>query len=140
MWTLGCSQHTGLPSVTGNKNLSVKVRSNGQQKRATCLATLLQNEFNGDVACFTSHVQAYLATIQVIVDCKNLLQKVESGPFFATKSLLVARFTGLKQTRGEEKKIKLSFFSSRRSRLRAKCRVRLAWLIKSLLCRLFCSK
>ena len=116
--------------------------------------------------CFSSHIQAYLATIQVIADCKNLLQKVESGPFFATKSLLVARFTGLKQTRfsaslhnrrfmsqarrtrhfarsarrGEEKKIKLYFFSSLRFALRAKCRVRLAWLIKHLLCRLFCSK
>ena len=85
--------------MTDNKNLSVELRSNGQQKRAICFATLLQNEFNGDVSCPTSHVQAYLATIQVTADCKNLLQKVESGPFFATKSLLVARSTGLKQTR-----------------------------------------
>ena len=38
--------------------------------------------------------------------------------------------------RGEEKKIKLYFFSSPRLALRAKCRVRLAWLIKNLLCRL----
>ena len=83
--------------MTDKKNLSVEVRSNGQQKRAICFATLLQNEFNSDVSRYTSHVQAYLATIQVIADCKNLLQKVESGPiFFATKSLLVARFTGLK--------------------------------------------
>ena len=70
--------------MTDNKNLSVEERSNGQQKRAICFATLLQNEFNGDVSRFTSHVavQAYLATIQVIADCKNLLQKVESGPIF----------------------------------------------------------
>ena len=59
--------------MTDNKNLSVEERSNGQQNRAICFATLLQNEFNGDVSRYTSHVQAYLATIQVIVDCKNLL-------------------------------------------------------------------
>ena len=59
--------------MTDNKNLSVEVRSNGQQKRAICFATLPQNEFNDDVSRYTSHVQAYLATIQVIVDCKNLL-------------------------------------------------------------------
>ena len=83
--------------MTDNKNLSVEERSNGQQNRAICFATLLQNEFNSDVSRYTSHVQAYLATIQVIADCKNLLQKVESGPiFFCNKSLLVARFTGLK--------------------------------------------
>ena len=116
MWTLGCSQHTGSPSVTGNKNLSVKVRSNGQQKRATCLATLLQNEFNGDDARFTSRVEAYLAVIQVIAGCKNLLQKVESGPFFATKSLLVARFTGLKQTRFEPSEANAAFCAKRETR------------------------
>ena len=59
--------------MTDNKNLSVEVRSKGQQKRAICFAALLQNEFNSDVSRYTSHVQAYLATIQVIVDCKNLL-------------------------------------------------------------------
>ena len=34
-----------------------KVPKNGQQKRATCFATLLQNELNSDVARFTIHVQ-----------------------------------------------------------------------------------
>ena len=92
MWTLGCSHHTGSLFVTDNKNLSVEVRSNGQQKRAICFATLLQNEFNCDVSRFTSHVQAYLATIQVIADCKNLLQKVKSGPiFFLQKNLYLLR-------------------------------------------------
>ena len=76
-----------------NKNLSVEVRSNGQQNRAICFATLLQNEFNGDVSRFTSHVQGYLATIQVIADCKNLLQKVESGPiFFCNKIFMCCAF------------------------------------------------
>ena len=31
----------------------LKVRRNGQQNHATCLATLLQNEMNSDVASFT---------------------------------------------------------------------------------------
>ena len=35
----------------------LKVRKNGQQKSATGLATLLQNELNSDVARFTTHVQ-----------------------------------------------------------------------------------
>ena len=68
--------------MTDNKNLSVEERSNGQQKRAICFATFLQNEFNSDVSRYTSYVQAYLAIIQVTADCKNLLQKVESGPIF----------------------------------------------------------
>ena len=35
----------------------LKVWKNGQQKRATCLATLLQNQLNSDVARFTADVQ-----------------------------------------------------------------------------------
>ena len=35
----------------------LKVRKNAQQKSATVLATLLQNELNSDVARFTTHVQ-----------------------------------------------------------------------------------
>ena len=31
----------------------LKVRKNGQKKRATCFATLLKNELNSDVARFT---------------------------------------------------------------------------------------
>ena len=44
-----------------------KVRLNGQHKlkRATCFATLLQNELNSYVASFTNHVQTFLATSQV---------------------------------------------------------------------------
>ena len=154
MWILGCSHHTGSLSVTDNKNLSVEVRSNGQQKRAICFATLLQNEFNGNVSRFTSHVQGYLATIQVIADFKNLLQKVESRPFFCNKIFTCCAFyrpkansfwakrgeRGILRAAREAKKIKLSFFSSPRFALRAKYRVRLAWLIKLLLCRLFCTK
>ena len=78
--------------MTDNKNLSVEVRSNGQQNRAICFATFLQNEFNSDVSRYTSHVQAYLATIQVKKKKKNLLQKVESGPiFFLQQNLYLLR-------------------------------------------------
>ena len=40
----------------------LKLQLNGQQKRATCFVTLLQNELESDVARFTTHV---LATNQV---------------------------------------------------------------------------
>ena len=33
-------------------NKDVKVRQNGQEKMAACLATLMQNELNSDVARF----------------------------------------------------------------------------------------
>ena len=38
------------------KLLPFKVRKNGQQNRATCLATLLQNELKNDVAPFTTNI------------------------------------------------------------------------------------
>ena len=38
----------------------VTVRKNGQQKTATCFATLLQNELNSDVARFTTHIKPVL--------------------------------------------------------------------------------
>ena len=37
----------------------------GTVKRATCLATLLQNEFNSDVALFATHIRACIATSKV---------------------------------------------------------------------------
>ena len=43
----------------------LKIQLNGQQKRATCFVTLLQNELESDVARFTTHVQTCLATNQV---------------------------------------------------------------------------
>ena len=44
----------------------VKIRENGQQikKRATCLATLPQNELNNDVARFTTHLKPVLKQIR----------------------------------------------------------------------------
>ena len=38
----------------------------GNKKRATCLATLLQNELNSDIARFNHPHQTCLATNQVI--------------------------------------------------------------------------
>ena len=43
----------------------------GNKKHATCLATLLQNELNSDVARFTNHVQTCLATNQVVKKFKR---------------------------------------------------------------------
>ena len=36
------------------------MRKNGQHIRATCLATLLQNKLNSDLARFTTHVKPVL--------------------------------------------------------------------------------
>ena len=44
----------------------LKVRKNGQQKRPTCLATLLLNELNSDVARFT--IKPVLQQISLIVN------------------------------------------------------------------------
>ena len=43
-----------------NAEISGSKPKNGQQKCATCFATLLQNELNSDVAHFTTHVQTCL--------------------------------------------------------------------------------
>ena len=45
------------------------------------MALLLQNELKSDVARFTSRVQTFLATNQVVPGCEKLLQKAESGTF-----------------------------------------------------------
>ena len=47
----------------------------GNKKLPTCLATLLHNELNSDVARFTTN-QTCLATNQVVKGCEKLLQKV----------------------------------------------------------------
>ena len=38
----------------------------GDKKRATCLATLLQNKLNSNVACFTTHVKPVLRQIRLL--------------------------------------------------------------------------
>ena len=43
------------------------VRKDGQQKNyATCLATLLQNELNSDVARLTTHIKPVLQRIRLL--------------------------------------------------------------------------
>ena len=54
-------------------------------------ATLMQNELNSDSARFTTQVQTWLATNQVVASCEKLSQKTESSSTFATKSVHVAR-------------------------------------------------
>ena len=86
MWTLGCSHHTGSVSVTDNKNLSVKVRKNVQLVFQHCCKMNLMATLRFLL------VEAYLATIQVVAGFKNLLQKVESGPFFCNKIFTCCAF------------------------------------------------
>ena len=38
----------------------------GNEKRATCFATLLQNELNNDVAPFTTHIKNVLQQIRLL--------------------------------------------------------------------------
>ena len=56
-----------------------------QQKRATCFATLLQNELNGEVARFANHIQTFFVTNRIVAGCETLLQKVESSSTFCLK-------------------------------------------------------
>ena len=77
--------------------LSLKLWLNGQQKRAACFATLLQNQLNSHVARFTSHKSTCLEPNQVDAVCEKFLQKGDSSTF-ATKSVHVTRLTGPRQT------------------------------------------
>ena len=70
--------------------LSLKLRLNGQQKRAACFATLLQNH----VARFTSHKSTCLEPNQVDAVCRKETVLHD----FATKSVYVTRLTGPRQT------------------------------------------
>ena len=45
-----------------NTKSTLSYSKTGNKTRATCFATLLQNESYSDVACFTTHVQTCLAT------------------------------------------------------------------------------
>ena len=49
----------------GETRLQLKVLKNGQKKHATCLATLLKNELNSDVARFTTHIKPVLQQIRL---------------------------------------------------------------------------
>ena len=51
--------------------LRQNLRSNGQQKRTTCFATLPQKEMKSSVARFTTNVQTCLAINQIVASCVN---------------------------------------------------------------------
>ena len=44
---------------------TLKVPKNGNKKRATCFATLLQNELNNDVALYTTHIKPVVKQIKL---------------------------------------------------------------------------
>ena len=52
---------------------TLKLRKNGQQKRATCFATLLQNELNSDVARFAKHIKPVLQQISLLLQVARIL-------------------------------------------------------------------
>ena len=63
----------------------------GQQKRATCFATLPQNELKSDLARFSTHVHTCLVALSGCPGCEKLFQKVESIPTFCKKICHVAQ-------------------------------------------------
>ena len=48
------------------ENITLRYGKTGNKKRATCFATLLQNELNGDVARFTLHIKPVLQQIRLL--------------------------------------------------------------------------
>ena len=44
----------------------VRYGKTGNKKRATCFATVLQNELNSDVARFTTHIKPVLQQIRLL--------------------------------------------------------------------------
>ena len=84
-----------MPSASTNTNES---HAKTGKKDATCFATLLQDELNGDVACFST--QNCVTTNQIVAGYEKLLQKVENSSNFGNKicTWYVTRFTGPRQT------------------------------------------
>ena len=67
------------------RSITLTPLSKGAVKRATRFATLLQNELNGGVARFTTHVQTCLVTNEENAGWEKLLQKVESSSTFCNR-------------------------------------------------------
>ena len=64
--TGGVTRHI-LPHLPGVPHLHVnRYAKTGNKKRATCFATLLQNELNSDVARFTTHIKPVLQKIKLL--------------------------------------------------------------------------
>ena len=64
-WQL-CQSDVGL-TLSDNVEATLKYGKTGNKKRATCLATLLQNELNNDVARFTTHIKPVLQQIRFLI-------------------------------------------------------------------------
>ena len=86
----------GRPSKGTRNSINMQKRpaQNGQEKRATCFETLLQNEWNNDVARFTT-LESNLSCNKS--GCEKLLLKEEGSSTFCRKSVHVARSTDPKQ-------------------------------------------
>ena len=54
--------------INVTKSTWLKVRKNGQQKSATCLATLLHSELNSNVARFITNIKPLLQQIRLLTD------------------------------------------------------------------------
>jgi len=78
---------------TATENVRV-VRKNGQQKTATCFATLLQNELNSDVAHFTTHIKPFLQQIRLLKGLMWVVKRATSlfNSFCSNVARQVARF------------------------------------------------
>ena len=48
------------------RTICLRYGKTGNKKRATCLATLLQNELNSDVTRFTTHIKPVLQQIRLL--------------------------------------------------------------------------
>ena len=86
----------------------------GNKKRATCFATLLQNELNSDVARFTTHIKPVLQQIRLLtglnvggktrnIAIQRVLQQCykKSCTFFRTRSFMKRSLTSLTRLRRE---------------------------------------
>ena len=81
--------------------LQVRYGKTGNKNSATCLATLLQNELNSDVACFTTHsIKPVLQQIRLLklqggktrnIAVQLVLQQLCSKPFFVARFSLPLR-------------------------------------------------
>ena len=72
----------------------------GNKNHASCLATLLQNEFNSDVARFTSHIKPVLHQIRLLTvfnvsdkTCNIAFQLILQQCCKTSCTFFVARFT-----------------------------------------------
>ena len=70
----GCPLNRGSTVLIdeGSQSSFVQNGKTGDKKRATCHATLLQNELNSDVAHFTTHIKPVLQQIRLLTGLNPL--------------------------------------------------------------------